>query len=78
MPTVFKEHGCRFVIYLNDHPPPHVHVLGEGYAIVILDEGGVVVLVEADGFSRPKLRKILKTAEEQNAKLLQDWRKIHG
>jgi hypothetical protein len=35
MPTVLRIGGLRVVIYLNDHPPAHVHVLGPGWLIVI-------------------------------------------
>ena len=27
--------GMRLVVYPNDHPPPHVHVLGAGWEIRI-------------------------------------------
>lgn len=78
MPTVHKEHGCRFVIYLNDHPPPHVHVLGDGHAKLLLKENEPVELDEADGFTFSKLRSILETVEKQKAALLDAWQKIHG
>jgi hypothetical protein len=28
MPTVWKFSGFRVVVYLNDHRPAHVHVIG--------------------------------------------------
>lgn len=30
MPTILRYRGLRIMIYLNDHAPPHVHVLGSG------------------------------------------------
>jgi hypothetical protein len=35
MPTVLRIGGLRVVIYPNDHPPAHVHVLGPGWLVVI-------------------------------------------
>jgi hypothetical protein len=28
MPTIKRIDGLRVMIYSNDHPPPHVHVIG--------------------------------------------------
>jgi hypothetical protein len=36
MPTVLRIGGLRVVIYPNDHPPAHVHVLGPGWLVVII------------------------------------------
>ena len=35
MPTVLRVGGLRVVIYPNDHPLAHVHVLGPGWLMVI-------------------------------------------
>jgi len=35
MPTVLRAGGLRVVIYPNDHPPAHVHVIGPGWVVVI-------------------------------------------
>lgn len=35
MPTVLRVGGLRIVVYRNDHPPAHVHVLGPGWVVVI-------------------------------------------
>jgi uncharacterized protein DUF2442/uncharacterized protein DUF4160 len=32
MVTVHRAYGFRFVIFANDHSPPHVHVFGQGGA----------------------------------------------
>jgi hypothetical protein len=36
MVTVHREGGFRFVIYRDDHPPAHVHVIKDGEIIVQL------------------------------------------
>src|SRR5271165_5298069 len=35
MPTILRLGGLRIVIYPNDHPPAHVHVIGRGWEVVI-------------------------------------------
>ena len=33
MPTVHREEGIAFRVYLRDHPPPHVHAIkARGFA----------------------------------------------
>ena len=36
MVTVFRAHGLRVVIFVNDHKPAHVHVFGDGEAKINL------------------------------------------
>ncbi|HET9638911.1 MAG TPA: DUF4160 domain-containing protein [Allosphingosinicella sp.] len=36
MVTIFRESELRFVIFIDDHAPPHVHVLGDGIAKIEL------------------------------------------
>lgn len=35
MPTILRIGGLRFVVYPNDHPPAHVHVIGPGWTVVV-------------------------------------------
>jgi hypothetical protein len=42
MPTVLRSGSLRVVIYPNDHPPAHVHVLGPDWVVVINLVGPVV------------------------------------
>jgi Domain of unknown function (DUF4160) len=37
MPVIYRKDGCRFVIYLNDHGPAHVHIIGDGEAKIALE-----------------------------------------
>jgi hypothetical protein len=46
MVTIFRSGGYRFVIYLDDHAPAHVHVYGDGHVkIDLLGEDGAPELV---------------------------------
>jgi uncharacterized protein DUF4160 len=39
MVTAHRAFGFRFVIFANDHGPPHVHVFGQGGEAKIVLEG---------------------------------------
>ena len=56
MVTVHRAHGFRFVIFPNDHSPPHVHVFGQGGEVKIVLEGpGGIRLDWVAGVSRGDL-----------------------
>jgi hypothetical protein len=79
MVTVHRAYGFRFVMFTNDHDPPHVHVFGQGgEAKLVLERSSGVRIEWAAGISRTDLQKIKLEAERQQALLIQTWAKIHG
>jgi hypothetical protein len=80
MPTILRLGRLRIMIYLNDHPPPHVHVIKAGaQAKIALDsERGRPSLVANEGLSRRELVMALEAIDRDRALLLQRWREIHG
>jgi hypothetical protein len=79
MVTVHREAGLRFVIFVDDHEPAHVHVIGDGKAkIDLTGPGGQPVLVYNDGFKVGDVRKALRIVTEQRAMLLRKWDEYHG
>jgi hypothetical protein len=76
MPTVLRVDGLRFVIYPNDHPPAHVHVVGPDWEAVINLIG--IELREVYACTEPNARMALKLVRENSAALLAAWRRIHG
>ena len=79
MVTVLRAHGLRLVIFLNDHPPAHVHVIGEGEAkINLLGAEGAPEVIWAEGMSCGDLRRAVRLVVEQQAFLLERWEGIHG
>lgn len=77
MPTVLNERGFRFMIYTEDHPPAHVHVLRSG-ATVIIEFDGPLTIRRSNGM-RTRDIAIAKTLVEDNLDYLRDeWRRIHG
>jgi hypothetical protein len=79
MVTVHHAFGFRFVMFVNDHDPPHVHVFGQGgEAKIDLLANGAAVLVWVRGMSRADQRRMLAEARSRHAILLNAWRTIHG
>ena len=78
MVTVHRAYGFRFVIFLNDHSPPHVHVFGRGgEARIILEGPGGVRLDGSAGIHRGDLRRIVPEARRERERLIAMWRRIH-
>lgn len=79
MVTVHREAGLRFVIFLDNHDPAHVHVVGDGNAkINLAGEEGEPELVYNDGFKAGDLKKAMRIVDEQRAMMLERWKEIHG
>ena len=76
MPTLMTIYDVRVVIYLNDHRPAHVHLLGHDREAV-LDlhcPGGPPALRENFGFSRNELRRLVNVVATNVAVLCAKWR----
>lgn len=76
MPTVLRIDGLRVVIYPNDHSPPHVHVIGPGWVVVIVLAEPAVR--EAIGCSEADARRALDLVADHQAALMEAWRRHHG
>lgn len=58
MITVHRAHGLRFVIFVDDHEPAHVHVFGDGEAkINLAGAAGEPELIFAIGMTRADIRR---------------------
>jgi hypothetical protein len=78
MVTVHRAHGFRFVIFVNDHSPAHVHVFGQsGEAKVILEGPEGIKLDWVAGISRGDLRRVLQEVERERSRLIAMWSRIH-
>jgi hypothetical protein len=79
MPTILRIGGLRVVIYPNDHRPAHVHVIGDGEAVFILNcPDGPPELRESYGFNRSDVARIEVDLADHIATLCSEWRDIHG
>jgi hypothetical protein len=78
VPTTVREAGLRVVIYTDDHPPPHVHVFGDGECKIALGENGeAAALVRVIGAGLPESRRALRIVRERHAYLIECWNRIH-
>jgi hypothetical protein len=79
MVTVHRAHGLRFIIFVDDHEPAHVHVFGDGeLKINLAGGGGDPELISANGMSRAEIRRAMGVVRTHQAYLLKRWREIHG
>lgn len=79
MPTILRFGGLRVAVYLNDHRPAHVHVIGKGCEAVfnLNCAAGPVRLRENFGFSRSQITLIEKILATHLAALCRAWETIH-
>jgi hypothetical protein len=85
MPTILKFHGLRAVIYLNDHRPGHIHVMGQGCEarfelrdLCSPAHDGALALRENHFFTHARLCRIAEVLASQLPRLIADWRALHG
>jgi len=79
VPTVLRDGRLRIVIYLDDHPPPHVHVFGDGETkIALTGRNGAPEVVRVIGAGLPESRRALQIVREKQAYLMERWNGIHG
>lgn len=76
MPTVLRAEGLRVVIYLNDHPPAHVHVLGPDWVVVINLIGTEVR--EVINCGEREARRALRVIIDHRDELTEAWGRLHG
>jgi hypothetical protein len=68
----------RFVIFTNDHSPPHVHVFGQGGEAKINLAGPAGVALDwVIGIGEGDLRRAMGEARRERMRLLAMWRTIH-
>lgn len=79
MVVVHRAHGFRFIIYVQDHEPAHVHVGGSGQAkIQLIGADGLPRLIYSAGMKGSDERKVLREVSDRQLPLLREWKRIHG
>ena len=64
MPAGLRVDGLRFVVYPNDYPPAHVHVIGPDWEAVINLTGNE--LREVYSCTEPDARRALRLVSEKS------------
>ena len=79
MVTIHRAFGFRFMIFSNDHAPPHIHVFGRGgeakISFIGVDETAVDWVV---GIGRQDMRRILAEVSEHRERMIAEWEQLHG
>lgn len=76
MPTILRLRGYAFRLHLNDHPPPHVHVVGpDGWALVELGTGR---LIRHRGLARKDLVALIAIVFEHGELLREARHDLHA
>ncbi len=80
MPTIYRTAGFRFVIWPDDHSPPHVHVFRAEYELVINLGGADRLPFVRDNYgmrTRDENAALLIVALN-NERFLERWNEING
>lgn len=76
MPLVLREAGFEVRIYLNDHPPAHVHVFNsDGEAQITLEP---VRLDKVWSMKPADARRAKALVVTHRAELLAKWKELHA
>jgi hypothetical protein len=76
VPTILRIGGLRFVVYPNDHPPAHVHVIGPGWTVVVNLHDQLREVIGP--CSQGDARGVLELVDKHGTVLLEGWRRFHG
>lgn len=71
MPMIVRVGSFRVHIYLDDHPPPHVHVIHHGTTFRIRLERERAVVEEVKG--RPKRSEVKRAEQIVRAHFTECW-----
>ena len=75
MGTVHRLGKLRIVVYAGDHAPPHFHIQGPGYALVVdIDSMEIIAgSVQARGYE-----EAMRWAVENRAAIRAAWDRLNG
>jgi hypothetical protein len=65
------------MIYINDHPPAHVHVFNGGRKAIVEFDGSVRIRNNR-GFNGRDLAVMKLLIKDNMETLMNEWRRIHG
>lgn len=67
----------RLVVYPNDHPPPHVHVLGPGWEVRVALSHPPVLMTVRGKVKTHEIGAALLAVAEHLGQLRQLWSNLH-
>jgi hypothetical protein len=72
MPTIRRFDNCKVCIYADDHLPPHFHVEGRGFCVIVEIE---TMVVRAGNAARA--RQAMAWARANVALLRAEWARLN-
>jgi hypothetical protein len=81
MPTILRFRGFNILIFVEDHPPAHVHVRGKGVTLTYWLNGpnGPITYRGGMGSISPNEQRALERFLADNLEILcERWREIDG
>jgi hypothetical protein len=72
MPTIRRFANCKISIYADDHLPPHLHIEGRGFRVIVEIE---TMKVRAGGDRRA--REAMAWASENIGLLRAEWLRLN-
>jgi hypothetical protein len=79
MPTIWREAGFRFSIYVEDHLPAHVHAIFDGeLKINLLGPDGMPELVYNLGVKANDEKRAMNVVTRMQSHFLEKWDELHG
>jgi hypothetical protein len=75
MPTIRRFANCKIAIYANDHAPPHFHIEGRGFRIVI--EISTMAILTGKKRDFAKAGEAIQWAELNTTFLKAEWTRIN-
>ncbi|MDX1995709.1 MAG: DUF4160 domain-containing protein [bacterium] len=78
MPTVLKSGEFKVLIFVNDHPPAHVHVRKGAMLAKISLEADVKLIRYDKDLGMGDLRKMMTIVQEHRDFLLEKWNELYG
>jgi len=74
MPTIQRFGAAKLCIYADDHHPPHFHVVGPDFQVLVR----IVDLVVFQGGARPnQIAEAMAWARANRAMLLRKWTELN-
>jgi len=64
------------MVFVDDHPPPHVHASGRGEAKIAID--GEQAVLSNKGMSKADIARARNVVREHQTELRDVWVRIHG
>ena len=72
MPTLKRFDGCRVLMYLDDHPPPHVHVKLRDGRDCTIDLGSFDI---KGRIAEREIREALAWIKSSQSYLMNEWQR---